>query len=77
MNIILITLALAAALTSPALAAEKPNILLICVDDLKPALGCYGDTTAITPAMDAFAKRATLFERACCNQAVVRCLGRG
>ena len=24
-------------------APEKPNVLLICVDDLKPLLGCYGD----------------------------------
>jgi hypothetical protein len=23
--------------------AERPNVLLICVDDLKPVLGCYGD----------------------------------
>ena len=22
---------------------EKPNVLLLLVDDLKPALGCYGD----------------------------------
>lgn len=26
-------------------AAERPNVLLICVDDLKPMLGCYGDAT--------------------------------
>jgi iduronate 2-sulfatase len=55
---------------SPAFGGEKPNVLLICVDDLKPALGCYGDKTAVTPAIDRFASRATLFERAYCNQAV-------
>ena len=22
---------------------EQPNFLFICVDDLRPALGCYGD----------------------------------
>ncbi|QTN34365.1 sulfatase-like hydrolase/transferase [Akkermansiaceae bacterium] len=50
--------------------AEKPNVLLICVDDLKPALGCYGDTIAKTPQIDRLALRSTLFGRAYCNQAV-------
>lgn len=31
---------------------RRPNVLLILVDDLKPALGAYGDTAAITPEMD-------------------------
>ncbi len=51
-------------------AAERPNVLLICVDDLKPVLGCYGDPLARTPNIDRLAKRGTLFERAYCNQAV-------
>ena len=50
--------------------AEKPNVLLILVDDLKPAMGCYGDKHAITPAMDALAKRGMRFDLAYCNQAV-------
>jgi iduronate 2-sulfatase len=50
--------------------AEKPNVLLICVDDLKPTLGCYGDLIAITPHIDKLASRSTLFENAYCNQAV-------
>jgi len=50
-------------------AAGKPNILLICVDDLKPVAGCYGGM-AKTPHMDALAKCGVLFERAYCNQAV-------
>src|SRR5688500_17186953 len=53
-----------------ATAPQKPNVLLICVDDLKPALGCYGDKTAKTPNIDRLAKRSVLFERAYCNQAV-------
>ena len=44
--------------------AEKPNVLLILVDDLKPAMGCYGDKHAITPAMDALAKRGMRFDLA-------------
>jgi iduronate 2-sulfatase len=51
-------------------AADHPNVLLICVDDLKPALGCYGDRLAKTPSIDRLASRGILFERAYCNQAV-------
>lgn len=50
--------------------AAKPNILLLLVDDLKPALGCYGDTAAVTPNIDAFAKTALRFDKAYSNHAV-------
>ncbi len=56
---------------SPALfAAAKPNVLLICVDDLKPLLGCYGDKVVKSPSIDRLATRGVLFEKAFCNQAV-------
>ena len=55
---------------APVKAAEKPNVLLLLVDDLKPAMGCYGDRHAITPAMDALAARGMRFDLAYCNQAV-------
>ncbi len=49
---------------APVKAAEKPNVLLLLVDDLKPAMGCYGDRHAITPAMDALAARGMRFDLA-------------
>ncbi len=51
-------------------AESRPNVLLICVDDLKPLLGCYGDKTVQSPNIDRLAAASVLFERAYCNQAV-------
>ncbi|MED5419754.1 MAG: sulfatase-like hydrolase/transferase, partial [Verrucomicrobiota bacterium] len=50
--------------------SERPNVLLLLVDDLKPALGCYGDPHARTPHLDNLATRGLRFELAFCNQAV-------
>lgn len=57
-------------LTESLPAAERPNVLLVCVDDLKPLLACYGDATVKTPNIDRLAKRGLRFDRAFCNQAV-------
>lgn len=40
---------------------DKPNVLLLLVDDLRANLGAYGDEQAITPHMDALAERGVTF----------------
>ena len=64
-----VLLAILCVLSFHSVAAEKPNVLLIAVDDLKPIAGCYGGT-AKTPNLDRLAARGVRFERAYCNQAV-------
>ena len=49
---------------------SKPNILFIVVDDLKPLLGCYGNTMVKTPNIDRLAKMATVFNKNYCQQAI-------
>ncbi|MDO5980264.1 sulfatase [Flavivirga spongiicola] len=49
---------------------DKYNVLFVSIDDLRPQLGCYGDPTVVTPSIDQFAKEATLFKRAYCQQAL-------
>ncbi len=50
--------------------SAKPNILFIAVDDLKPVLGCYGNTLVKTPNIDRLAKMGTVFMSNYCQQAV-------
>src|SRR5687767_10301624 len=52
------------ALIAPLAAADRPNILWITTEDMSPTLGCYGDTSARTPNIDAFAKTAVRYTRA-------------
>jgi iduronate 2-sulfatase len=48
----------------------KPNILFIAIDDLKPILGCYGNTLIKTPNIDRLAKMGVVFKNNYCQQAV-------
>lgn len=55
---------------APAKNENRKNVIMILVDDLKPALGCYGDPAAISPNIDKLAQRGIRFNKAYCNQAV-------
>ncbi len=46
---------------------QRPNILFIAVDDLRPELNCYGKTQIQSPNLDRLASEGFLFERAYCN----------
>lgn len=42
---------------------SKPNVLLICVDDLRPELNCYGADYIHSPNIDALAAKGVLFKK--------------
>jgi len=46
---------------------EKPNILFISVDDLRPQLGCYGNPHMKTPNIDALATEGIVFTNTYCQ----------
>lgn len=49
------------------LANDRPNVLMIWVDDLRPEIGCYGVDVVQTPNLDRLAERSVRFNRAYCN----------
>lgn len=48
---------------------KRPNVLFVIVDDLRPELGCYGNTEIKTPHFDRFARESVIFQRAYCQAA--------
>src|SRR3546814_19235015 len=42
--------------------AVKPNVLFICVDDLRPELGCYGADYIHSPNIDRLASASAVFK---------------
>ncbi len=51
-------------------AADRPNVLFIAVDDLRPEFGAYGASYIQSPNLDRLAKSGITFTRAYCQQAV-------
>jgi len=60
-------LAVAAAGRGDVTGSERPNVLLVVVDDLCNRVGCYGDRLAQSPHIDALAGHGVRFERAYCQ----------
>lgn len=51
-------------------AADKPNVLFIAIDDLRPELGCYGNKEVKTPYLDQLASTGLRFDRAYTQYAI-------
>jgi arylsulfatase A-like enzyme len=46
---------------------QKPNVLMISIDDLNDFIGAFGNSNAITPNLDRLAKRGVIFTNAHCQ----------
>lgn len=64
---LLIALGLASCHPAQKSNVEKPNILFIVVDDLRPELGCYGHQQIKSPNIDRLASGGITFVNAYCN----------
>jgi iduronate 2-sulfatase len=57
---------LTGAIAASSLAAAKPNVLFIAVDDLRPEFAAYGATQIKSPHLDKLAAQSVRFDRAYC-----------
>ena len=49
---------------------QKPNVLFIAIDDLRPELGCYGNAQILSPQIDKLASEGLVFNRTYCQQPI-------
>lgn len=52
---------------SSTISQDKPNILFISIDDLRPELGCYGANYVKSPTIDSLANQGILYTNAFCQ----------
>jgi len=57
-------------IASGSAASDKPNVVLIAVDDMNNDLACYGHPLVKSPNIDRLAKRGVKFDRAYCQYPV-------
>ena len=69
-TILMITAIIFHSWSLPAQAKQPRNILFIVIDDLKPVLGCYGNSLIKTPNIDRLADGGVVFLNNHCQQAV-------
>ncbi|MEM9227055.1 MAG: sulfatase [Verrucomicrobiota bacterium] len=50
--------------------ADKPNVLFIAIDDMRPDIGAYGNDEVITPSIDELASEGMVFHNAYCQMAL-------
>lgn len=58
---ILLYLSIVGILSAQAQPVSQPNVLLIMLDDFRPAIKAFGDVNAITPNIDRLAKKGYFF----------------
>lgn len=63
-----LSLMLVSLLPAMAYEGQRPNVLFIVSDDMRPQLGCYGDPVVKTPNIDALAARGLVFQCAFAQQ---------
>jgi len=63
----ILSLGIATLALSQLAAKQKPNVLLLVMDDLRPELNCYGNSDMKTPNIDKLSANGVQFNRAYCN----------